>query len=528
MAKALAKVFVIGIDAANPSLLRRWAEEGALPNIRSLINRGVIGATRSVDGFYVGSTWPSFYTGLTPARHGFHYQVQLRPRTYDFYQPASEGVVIGDPFWRPLSRAGRRVAILDVPLSPLDRDINGIQVVEWGGHDALYGFHATPSELVKVIGSRFGKYPLGPACDGIRRSADDYRLFTNTLIKGVRVKADLTRHFLRDGGWDFFMQVFTESHCAGHQCWHLHDVTHPEHDGDLVAATGDPLLSVYSAIDNAIGDLLKEIGDALVVVLAAHGMSYWYGAQFLLRDILFRLGVTRPTVAAPPNETLFSQAVDGARKVWQRLPDGLRNRLIPLRDRLRSQIDNPNPVIGADPRSSYCFPVSNGFAFGGIRLNLLGREPNGILGPGAEVWAFINELTETLLGIVDQRTGNPLVRRVFATADHYTGEHLDHLPDLLVEWSDEIPTGSTVVGKGSGATVRATSPKIGIVEGINHYGRTGEHRAEGLFIAAGPRLKHSVFSREISILDFAPTFGKLLGVELRDLDGRAINELVQN
>jgi predicted AlkP superfamily phosphohydrolase/phosphomutase len=526
MAKALAKIFVIGIDAANPSLLRRWAEEGSLPNLRSLIGRGLIGATRSIGGFFVGSTWPSFYTGVTPARHGFHYQVQLRPGTYDVYSPASEGVVMREPFWRVLSRAGRRVAILDVPLGPLDRGINGIQVVEWGGHDSLYGFQATPAELVQAIRSRFGNYPLGPSCDAIRRSVGDYRLFIDTLIRGVRVKTDLTRYFLRSGGWDFFMQVFTESHCVGHQCWHLHDVTHPEHDRALIAATGDPLLSVYAAIDAAIGELLKEVGDALVVVLAAHGMSYWYGAQFMLRDILFRLGVTQPPVCTPSPNGFYAMAVAGARQVWQSLPGRLRNRLAPLRERLRRQVDGPGPMVGADPRSSCCFPVNNGFAFGGIRLNLIGREPNGILPPGAEARAFINQLTEDLLAIVDQRTGKALVRRVLATAELYNGECLDHLPDLLVEWSGEIPTGSTVVGKGSAASIRATSPKIGVVEGVNHYGRTGEHRPEGLFIAAGPTLQHSVLPREISILDFAPTFGKLLGVDLPNSDGQPVNELL--
>jgi hypothetical protein len=48
-----------------------------------------------------------------------------------------------------------------------------------------------------------------------------------------------------------------------------------------------------------------------------------------------------------------------------------------------------------------------------------------------------------------------------------------------------------------------------------------------LFIAAGPGVRSGLLSREISILDFAPTFGKLLGVELPDADGRPIDELLQ-
>ena len=48
------------------------------------------------------------------------------------------------PFWSHLSRAGRRVAILDVPLTRIDPSINGLQVVEWGGHDSVYGFQTWP------------------------------------------------------------------------------------------------------------------------------------------------------------------------------------------------------------------------------------------------------------------------------------------------------------------------------------------------------------------------------------------------
>jgi len=524
-----ARILVLAIDAANPMLLREWAKDGTLPTLHSLMSRGLVGNTRSIEGFYVGSTWPSFYTGVTPARHGFHYLVQLKPGTYDFYRPATEGIVKYDPFWSHLSRAGRRVAVLDVPLTRIDPSLNGIQTVEWGGHDAVYGFHAMPPHVADTIQSRFGAYPANSSCDGVRRTAAEYQAFVDGLIRGVRTKANLTRHFLTQGGWDFFMQVFTESHCVGHQCWHLHDVRHPAHNPSMAAAVGDPLRAVYSAIDTAIGDVIADAGDAAILVLVAHGMSYWYGAQFLLRDILFRLGVARPPTATADRLGGFSMLSESARWLWRRLPASLRSRLAPVRQRLASSAGSSEtlPTMIADPRSSYCFPVNNGLAIGGIRLNLVGREPQGILDSGGVAEAFCDQLTTDLLEIVDERTGNPLVRRVTRTASLYDGEHLNHLPDLLVEWNDEIPTGSTIVADGSGAMVRVKSPKIGLVEGVNQYGRTGEHQSNGLFVAVGPNIKQSVLDREISILDFAPTFAKALAVDFPRFDGRAIPELIE-
>ena len=69
---------------------------------------------------------------------------------------------------------------------------------------------------------------------------------------------------------------------------------------------------------------------------------------------------------------------------------------------------------------------------------------------------------------------------------------------------------------------------IGNVEGVNHYGRTGEHRPEGMFIATGPGVPPGLLDRVVSILDFAPTFAGLFGVELPQHDGTPVAELLRS
>lgn len=527
MGTPAAKVAVIGIDAANWALIEQWADAGVLPHLRSLMSRGVVGRTAGIEGFFVGSTWPSFSTGVTPARHGFHYLLQLEPGSYEFYRPATDRLG-RHPFWRHLSDAGRRVAVLDVPLSRIDASLNGVHVVEWGGHDSAYGFHASPPAIAASIRSEFGPYPLGPSCDGARRTRADYESFLDALLRGVRLKTDLTKRVLRQGGWDLFMQVFTESHCVGHQCWHLHDLTHPAHDASIAAALGDPLRRIYVAIDAAVGELLAEIGDALVVIVSPHGMSYWYGAQFLLTEILLRLGAAEPAHGARARRGDVSRVATAvARRTWRALPASLRRAVGPLGAGMRAAVRAvpAAPTIGVD-RASRCFPQHNGFPVGGIRLNLVGREPGGVLDPGAPADAFAAQLANDLLDIVDERTGKPLVRRVLRSAGLYHGEHVDRLPDLLVEWSDDVPTGSTAVGRGAAAAVLARSEKIGRIEGVNQYCRTGEHRPDGFFIAAGPTVRPQRLGRRVPIVDFAPTFVRLLGVDAPAYDGGPIGELL--
>jgi predicted AlkP superfamily phosphohydrolase/phosphomutase len=400
--------------------------------------------------------------------------------------------------------------------------------VEWGGHDALYGFRAHPPELAASIGARYGVHPAGVSCDGARRTAADYQSFVDSLRQGVQTKLHLTREMLRKGSWDLFMQVFSEAHCVGHQCWHLHDEGHPAHDPSVRSAIGDPVLSIYRSIDAAIGTLLEDAGDCTTFVFSSHGMAHWYGADFLLPEILFRLGVSCRPRAEPRALTPASLALGAGTRAWHLLPAAVRQRLRGVRDRYGpgSGPSTARPTLQADMSRSRCFHHRNGLALGGIRLNLAGREPNGMLRPGAESEAFCADLVGDLLAIVDERTGKPLIRRVLRVAERYRGPHLDALPDLVVEYDDAVATGSAQLAGGAGASVRISSPKIGVIEGRNSYGRSGEHRRDGLLIAAGPALNRGEIAGPVSVLDLAPTWTRLLGVEMEETDGALVDELM--
>ncbi len=515
-------LLVLGIDAARPELIETWSADGTLPVLGTLRAEGCYGGTHGIDGFFIGSTWHSLCTGVSPARHGIHYMVQLQPDAYRLHRPADADWLRHRPFWHALAAAGRRIAILDVPLNRLDPGLDAEQVVEWGAHDAVFGFDAWPPALRHHITTRYGAHPVGTSCDGVRHDADDHARFIDRLIEGIEAKAGLTRELLAAGDRDFVMQVFTEAHCAGHQLWHLHDATHPAHDVRIVAHTGDPLRRVYQAIDRAIGSILETAGARRVVVLGAHGMGHWYGAQFLLPRILFALGAAQP----PADAERRGQAVHGlARALWRRLPRRTRSALAPLRARaLGERPPGALPGLGVDLASSRCFVVPNGLAVGGIRLNLAGREPAGLLEP-ARADVFCSELSEALLEIVDDRTGRRAIREVVRTAERFQGEHLDLLPDLLVHWDDTTPTGSTAVAGGTASRVRLRSPRIGTIEGANTYGRTGEHRRDGFFIAAGAGIPTGPVAGPVSLLDFAPTLAAMLDVPLPGVDGRVRPEL---
>ena len=74
-----APVIMIGLDAAEYSLIQSWIEEGALPNLARLSRQGASGRLDSTAKWLVGSPWPSFYTSSLPSDHGLYHYLQWRP-----------------------------------------------------------------------------------------------------------------------------------------------------------------------------------------------------------------------------------------------------------------------------------------------------------------------------------------------------------------------------------------------------------------------------------------------------------------
>ncbi|MGE0745168.1 MAG: alkaline phosphatase family protein [Rhodospirillales bacterium] len=512
------KLLFIGVCAAERDLVVEWARAGVMPTFRRLLEKGLVGKTQSTPALYVQCTWPGFYTGTTPARQGVHSWEQMTPGTYDFYRAYTPDYVQTQPFWDRLSAAGKRCAVLDVPHSGPSASINGVQLVEWGAHDANHGFATSPPSLKAEIEARFGVHPQRGLCDA-DRTPEQFVEFRDGLLKGIETKRDITRHFLAQEDWDFFAQVFTESHCVGHQCWHLHDPHHPRHRAEDVAIAGDPVKDVYVAIDRAIGEILAEVDErTTVVVMTSHGMNSKYVPQFMLADILVRLGVAqnkRPA-GGGPGARAVKQAIDPVLTWgWQRMPEFAQSWLDPLRHRARDWVTVPSRDLPKtlDPAAGKCFIITNNHTHGGIRVNLIGREPEGKVRPGAEYEALLDQLGRDLMDIVNVDTGRRIVNKVIRTSDLYDGPATAHFPDLLVEWTCAAPVSSV------------RSDKLGRLDKPYVYCRTGEHNPAGMIIATGPGIAPGRLDRQVSILDLAPTFCAALDVPADGFDGAPIPEI---
>ena len=107
----------ICIEVASPDRLGRWLDDGWMPHLAALRDRGVFGPLESITEVSSGSIWPSFATGTHPGKHGqFFTHMQIEPGTYRIDKKYADDIP-RDSFWMELDRSGRSSTIVDVAQS---------------------------------------------------------------------------------------------------------------------------------------------------------------------------------------------------------------------------------------------------------------------------------------------------------------------------------------------------------------------------------------------------------------------------
>jgi predicted AlkP superfamily phosphohydrolase/phosphomutase len=488
-----AKVLVIGLDAAEPSLIERWTAEGVLPNLRRLRERGAYGRLASTADWLAGSIWPTFYTGTWPADHGMFHHLQWRADLMAHVRPAPDWLP-ARPFWRPLSAAGRRVVALDIPMVYSPEPMQGVEISGWATHDRLAPPGSYPPELMRWVEKDFGPPHLKKEGSSHRKPAALLQL-RDELIRATQDLTDLGAALLHREEWQLWLCGFGAAHRGGHMLWGL-----PQSHGEMPARYHAPLAQalqdVYVACDTAVGRLVEAAGDDVtVLVFSLHGMGLNTSrAELVLPKMLGRvLAGARPTARVKEQGTAL---------------EGLRRR-IPIE--WRSSVRRRLPAAWQDRITAFWrtgridWTVTRAFcqvadAQGYLRINLRGRETAGIVRPGDEYQALCAEITEGLKSFADADTGEPVVREVLRTDRLFPeGARRDYLPDLLVQWS-ETPA----------ARHRSlVSPRFGSIVWPTPGGtpdhRSGNHRGEGFLIAAGDRIGAGSTIEGAHILDLAPT-----------------------
>jgi predicted AlkP superfamily phosphohydrolase/phosphomutase len=319
----------------------------------------------------------------------------------------------------------------------------------------------------------------------------------------VDASADLARELLEREPWELFMTVLGPAHRAGHMLWSRGSVAE-EAGADVDGVLADALRDVYTACDRAIGRLIEAAGeDTPVMVFSLIGMADNTSRTDLLPTMLARILAGDRGAAADHERLRAAKLLRRAVPLsWRHafkaaLPLGLQDRLSTFWRTGRSDWSKTRALsLTAD-------------VHGYVRINVRGREAQGIVEPGAEYDRVCAEIAEGLRSFVDSDTGEDVVAEVARIDELFPpGGRRDALPDLIVRWAPSP----------CAATRSIESPRFGTIPwptpGKNPNGRSGNHTAEGFLFAAGDGIPPaSSLGPEAHILDLPPTILEILGVE---------------
>ncbi len=451
-------------------------------HLARLLAEGAHGPLRATLPPMTFPSWTSFMTGKNPGKHGI----------FDFTERPGHGYEVrivnarqrrAETIWTVLSRAGKRVAAVGVPVTYPPEAVNGVMI---SGFDAPVqdARIAWPPTLFDELKARVGGYIVSADFANLLSRGDVERAL-EALLAVVDRKAATARYLLEREPWDCFMVVFGETDACAHYFWKYHDPRSPHRlPGDRRPAV-DPILQVYRRVDEVLGELLARVpGDTVVVLVSDHGTG---GGG----DKIIHL-----------NRLWFGEAAVGAR----------------LESRLRfAGIDWPRTLAFSEETTYY--PT--------VWINLKGREPLGVVGPGAEYEAVRDRLRQLLLRWRDPHTGEPVVRGVHRREELYHGPHVDRAPDLVVDWN--LDRGYSYLSRSS-----YLSPARRPIEQVGHrairssafmLNRSGSHRDDGIVLLRGGPVRRNHAIAGAAIVNIAPTLLYLLGVPVPDdMDGRVLGE----
>jgi predicted AlkP superfamily phosphohydrolase/phosphomutase len=496
------KLLLIGLDAADRELVEQWSSEGHLPNLARLKSNGVWGNLETTADTVHVSAWPSIFSGVTPDKHGLYHAYVMREGEQAPVRPRPEECPV--PFvWKLLDEHGKKSIVMDAFLTCPLRDFGGIQIVDWGSWTWFSGQEIQPKSIKDEIRRRFGPYPAENHSKVGMTPPPDPLGFRERLIQGVETKTEVASWLLETQPWDFFLVVFGECHAAGHYFWHYQDEDYVAYPGDCDDRLRSALLDVYRSLDKAIGDLIAKAGPEVdFVIVSGDGMGPNYSASHLLPGLLKRLRMMNAGGGAEETQD------PGASAKRQSFASRLRN-LVPKSARaMVSKYILPRSIneklslhwktADIDWANTRAFLIDNANE-GYIRVNLKGREPEGVVDAGNDYDEICQTLHDTASRMTNPATGERAASAVHKTADIFSGPCTHNMPDVIINWNPNARVTTTVEIEG-----------VGVIEGpdagyqVSPY-YTGNHRGNAFVIAGRSGVTNPVEVADGSILDIAPS-----------------------
>ncbi|MCO8246903.1 MULTISPECIES: alkaline phosphatase family protein [unclassified Haladaptatus] len=497
-------VLLIGIDAGCLPVFERLYEDDVIPNIRSICDGGASAPLESQMPPWTPSAWPSMYTGVNPGKHGVCGFVAYDG--YDFHVVSGQDVE-EHSIWSLLDQHDLTSVVVNVPVTHPPDDINGALIPGFIGPENP---RCSPDGLLDDIREEIGEYRVYPTYS---REESDYtdaqKMDEYTSL--VRMRGEAFRYLADEYEPDFGFVQFQKPDTVFH-----------EFDGDW-----DKVKTVYEETDRQVGKLLEECDPNTVFIASDHGMGPYEKYEFRVNEFLRDEGYVKARNGGrgmPSWNPIQDELREGKdTKTWEpntferlaakvaqfgftahRIRTGLEK--VGLAE-IAKQYAPKNVARMANEQVD--FAKSTAYVRArtelGVRINLQGREPNGIV-PPEKYDEVRDELIEKLSG-VETPDGELVFGEVVPRENYFHGKNADNAPDIVT-----IPN---QMGQFISAQLLG-----------DYFAPPTEpwnHKLEGIVAAKGEGIDVDAMPTKAHLFDIAPTVMSALGVPYSDrMDGTVI------
>ncbi|MFN2293412.1 MAG: alkaline phosphatase family protein [Candidatus Promineifilaceae bacterium] len=508
------KVLVIGLDGATFDLLQPLVDMGYLPNLGKLMDQGYWGRLDSTIPPFTAAAWSTLATGQNPGQHGV---LSFRKRDSFNYDTLGSGFVdarqLGTTIWEVMSDEGKKVGVVNVPLTYPARPVNGFMVTGMltPPQAAEYTY---PPEFAQKLGEDYivdVDFIRGQS--GFRQSGFPSKAEMLPSIRQMsHTRAKYCIRLLKEEPWDFFVVVFTSTDRVSHFFWDdLEDLLAENPPRNEAGETiKQELLAYFRELDDDIGQLIETAGpSAHIVMMSDHG----FGPSPTRRAY--------PNIWLEQNGFLQKRGREGISDLeyWrvllsrQKHLKTLVRRLLPQSTQHKvttASRASSSDIIDWSKTQAYWVPIY--FHVSGIEINLKGKRREGVVSAGEEYEALRDRIIQASAQFIDPATGKCLIKKAARREDIYSGPYVESFPDVILIFDPDYIGAESLAGS--------------LFAEEHKPFRPGEHRQDGIFISAGPSVKSGGELNGLRLLDVPATILYMMGLSIPSFfDGRVLTEI---
>lgn len=503
----MGKIVTIGLDGATWPLLNKFTEEGYMPNLKRICEKGSCGTLKSTLPPITGPAWVSFATGKNPGKHGC-YDFILPYKSLNNLRPISSRSINGPTIYEVLDSNKKKYISINLPCStpPRTEQITIGDLLTQGENFVF------PNEIIRRH-AVFRDYRITPQKK--YESSGNYKEYISDISNLERTRFECSKILFQEYDWEYFFVLISATDWVQHIMYS--NLLNEKEDIDLYKKA----VTIYKEIDLYIGWFFDNLPKgAYLFMMSDHGFnSYKY--QFNVNQWLVNegyLSVERVREKAPAFRdeavlaesrknklvftlplflTKFSKLIELIRPMYDLLV-----KLLPVEVNVFSI-----PVLEKTTAYSVTLQVSN---VGGIYINTVSRFVDGVV--STEDYERTREIIIEKLNNINRKYNKQIIKSIRKKEQIYNGDTLDNAPDIIFICDENYKACTSIV---SNEIVSKTHGQIG-----------NGHSMDGIIFAYGPDINPGGNVVNAEIIDISPTLLHILGIPSpEDMDGKLLKDI---